>query len=107
MSKIKYNQLLLKKNKQSITCLTAYSQPIASILDGRVDLILIGDSVATTLYGMKNTRSVNIEMITNHAKAVVNSTKTSMTIVDMPYNTYQNKKEALKNAINILKERII
>ncbi len=102
MSKISYNELLSKKNKEPISCLTAYSKPLANILDGRVDLILIGDSLATTLYGMKNTRSASLEMMKNHGKAVVSNTRNSMTIVDMPYNTYRNKKEALKNALDIL-----
>ena len=64
-------QLLLKKNKEPISCLTAYSKPLANILDGNVDLVLVGDSLGTTLYGMKNTRSVNLEMMKNHGKAVV------------------------------------
>ena len=102
MSKINYKKILLKKNKEPITCLTAYSKPLANILDGKVDLILVGDSLGTTLYGMKNTRSVNLEMMKNHGKAVVSNTKKSMTIIDMPYKTYRNKKEALKNALNIL-----
>ena len=103
MSKLNYKKILLKKNKEPITCLTAYSRPVAKILDGLVDLILIGDSVGTTIYGMKNTRSVNLEIIKNHGRSVVKNTKKSMTIVDMPYNTYRNKKEALKNALTILK----
>ena len=102
MSKINYRNLLLKKNIEPITCLTAYSKPLAVILDGKVDLILIGDSLGTTLYGMKNTRGVNIEMMKNHGKTVVKNTSISMTIVDMPYNTFRNKKEALKNAKDIL-----
>ena len=75
MSKINYKKIKFKKNKEPITCLTAYSKPHANILDGRVDLILIGDSLGTTLYGMKNTRSVSLEMMKNHGKAVVNNTK--------------------------------
>ena len=102
MSKINYKKLILKKNVEPITCLTAYSKPLANILDGRVDLILIGDSIGTTIYGMKNTRSVSLEMMKNHGKAVVSNTKYSMTIVDMPYNTYRNKKEALKNGLDVL-----
>ncbi len=102
MSKINYKTILLKKNKEPISCLTAYSKPLACILDGRVDIILVGDSLGTTLYGMKNTRSVNLKMMMNHGKAVVSNTKTSMTIIDMPYKTYRNKKEALKNALDIL-----
>ncbi len=103
MSKINYKHLILKKNIEPITCLTAYSKPLANILDGKVDLILVGDSVGTSLYGMKNTRLVTLEMMKNHGKAVVSNTKSSMTIIDMPYKTYRNKKEALKNALDILK----
>ena len=102
MLKINYKNLLLKKNIEPITCLTAYSKPLAVLMDGKVDLILIGDSLGTTLYGMKNTRTVNLEMMKNHGRAVVKNTSISMTIVDMPYNTYLNKKEALKNARDIL-----
>ena len=51
---------------------------------------------------MKNTRSVSLEMMKNHGKAVVTNTKKSMTIIDMPYKTYRNKKEALKNAKKII-----
>ena len=102
MLKINYKKLLLKKNKIPITCLTAYSKPLANILDGKVDLILIGDSLGTTLYGMKNTRGVTLDMMKNHGKAVVKNAKFSMTIVDMPYNTYRNKKEALKNAQELI-----
>ena len=102
MTKINYQNLLLKKKLEPLTCLTAYSKSQAKILDGRVDLILIGDSLATTLYGMKNTRSVSLEMMKNHGKAVVSNTRNSMTIIDMPYNTYRSKNEALKNALDIL-----
>ncbi len=103
MTKINYQNLLLKKKLEPLTCLTAYSKSQAKILDGRVDLILIGDSLGTTLYGMKNTRSVTLQMMKNHGKAVVSNTKNSMTIIDMPYNTYNNKKKALKNSLDLLK----
>ena len=102
MFKINYKKLLLKKNIEPITCLTAYSKPLAILIDGKVDLILIGDSLGTTLYGMKNTRTVTLEMMKNHGKAVVKNTSISITIIDMPYNTYRNKKEALNNARDIL-----
>lgn len=103
MKKINYKNILLKKNKEPLACLTAYSKSLASILDGRVDLVLIGDSLGTTLYGMKNTRSVSLEMMKYHGRAVVKNTKKSLTIIDMPFNTYNNNKEALKNAKDILK----
>ena len=36
MQKINYKKLLLKKNKDPISCLTAYSKPLAKIKRGRV-----------------------------------------------------------------------
>tara|TARA_Y100001960_G_C14713719_1_gene848438 strand:- start:90 stop:866 length:777 start_codon:yes stop_codon:yes gene_type:complete len=92
------------KNKRPITCLTAYSSSIAKILDKHVDIILIGDSVGTTIYGMKNTRSVTLNMMINHGLSVTKSSKKALTVIDMPFKTYENKKQALQNAKEILKK---
>ena len=53
MKKIK---ILHKSFSKPISCLTAYSPSIANILDGKIDLILVGDSIGSTLYGMNNTQ---------------------------------------------------
>ena len=92
-----------QKNKKKITCLTAYTTSIAKIIDNYVDMILIGDSVGTVIYGMKNTQSVTLEMMMNHGKTVKDSTKKAFTIIDMPYNSFKNKKQALNNARKLLK----
>ena len=91
------------KNKKPISCLTAYTSSIAKIVDQYVDVILIGDSVGSVLYGMKNTKSVTLDMMKCHGKAVMQSSKKAFTMIDMPYNTYQNKKQALFNTKNLLK----
>ena len=49
MSKIKINNIIKKKGKRPIACLTAYSKPIAQILDKYCDIILVGDSVGMVL----------------------------------------------------------
>ena len=90
------------KNKRPISCLTAYSSSIAKIVDAYVDIILVGDSLGNAVYGMKNTQSVTLDMMRNHGKAVFQSSKKALTIIDMPYNTYQNPKRALNNAKNLL-----
>ena len=102
MSKITINDIINYKNKKFITCLTAYSVSIAKIIDNHVDIILIGDSVGTAIYGMKNTQSVSLEMMKAHGKAVCSNSKKSFTIVDMPYGTYKNENLALKNAKEII-----
>ena len=95
MKKIK---ILHKSFSKPISCLTAYSPSIAKILDGKIDLILIGDSLGSTLYGMKNTQGVTMDMMKNHGAAVMKEIKISLKVLDMPYRTYDNKIDAYKNA---------
>ena len=95
-------QIQKLKNKQKITCLTAYTASISKIIDHYVDIILIGDSLGTAIYGMTNTQGVTLDMMKNHGKAVFNSSYKAFTIIDMPYQTYRNKKEALINAKKLL-----
>ena len=98
---IKKIQLL--KNKSPISCLTAYSSSIAKIVDEYVDIILVGDSLGNAVYGMKNTQSVTLDMMMHHGKAVMKSSKKAFTMIDMPYNSYKDNKQALFNAKNLLK----
>ena len=100
MNKIK--SLINKKNKSKIICLTAYSKNIALILDNHCDMVLVGDSLGSVLYNYKSTRSVTLATIIEHAKSVKMGVKKSLMIVDMPYNTYSNNSEALKNAKKII-----
>ncbi len=96
--------ILKKKYKSPIVCLTAYSEPIAKILDKYCDIILVGDSVGMVLYGSKTTRDVKFETMLLHAKAVKKATKKSLIVFDMPYKTYSNKFLAFKNAKRVIKE---
>ena len=92
-----------QKNQKKITCLTAYTSTIARIIDSYVDIILIGDSLGTTIYGMKNTQNVTMDMMMNHGRAVVRASNKAFTIIDMPHLTYKDKTQALKNAKKLLK----
>ena len=103
MNKIK--SLINKKNKSKIICLTAYSKNIALILDKHCDMVLVGDSLGSVLYNYKSTRSVTLATIIEHAKSVKMGVKKSLMIVDMPYNTYSNNFEALKNAKKLFQKQ--
>lgn len=91
------------KSKRKLVCLTAYSKPISKILDKYCDIILVGDSVATAMYGMKNTKEINLETMLNHAQSVKKSVKKSLLVFDMPNGTYRNAKEAKQNVKKVLK----
>ena len=103
MKRITIKKIIKKKNKIPIVCLTAYSKPVAQIIDKYCDIILVGDSLGMVLYGMKNTREVKIQTMLLHAKAVRNSVKKSLVVFDMPHKTYTNKFVAYKNAKKIIK----
>ena len=102
--KKKILELIAKKNKSKIVSLTAYSKNIATILDNFCDVILVGDSLGSVLYNYKSTREVSLDVMIEHSKSVRMGVKKSLMVVDMPYNTYRNPKEALKNAQKIIKE---
>ena len=85
---MKKTKILHKSFSKPISCLTAYSPSIANILDGKIDLILVGDSLGSTLYGMNNTQGVTMDMMINHGAAVNKEIKESLKILDMPYKTY-------------------
>ena len=66
----KINKIKSKKNKSKIVCLTAYSKNIAQVIDKHTDIILVGDSLGSTLYNFKSTRSVTLEMMIRHSQSV-------------------------------------
>ena len=101
----KISRLALKKKKNSkIVCLTAYSKNIAEQIDNYADLVLVGDSLGSVLYNFDTTRKVNLSMMIEHSKSVRKGVKKSLLIVDMPFNSYKNKSQALKNCKKVMKE---
>ncbi len=100
---VKIKKILKKKNKAKIICLTSYSKNISEILDKYTDIILVGDSLGSVLYSFNTTKKVNLNMIIEHSKSVRQGVKKSLMVVDMPFNTYRNRREALKNAKKIIK----
>jgi 3-methyl-2-oxobutanoate hydroxymethyltransferase len=94
----KFEKLIKKKNKSKIICLTAYSKNIAAILDNHCDIVLVGDSLGSVLYNYNSTRQVSLNTMIEHSKSVKLGIKKSLMVVDMPFNTYRNSREALKNA---------
>ena len=100
----KISSIINKKNKKKLVCLTAYSKPIAKILDKHCDIILVGDSLATAMYGMKNTHKISIETMIQHAVSVQTNLKKAICVVDMPANSYKNTKQAKINAKLIFKK---
>tara|TARA_B100001778_G_scaffold255234_1_gene215318 strand:+ start:815 stop:1546 length:732 start_codon:yes stop_codon:yes gene_type:complete len=92
----KLEKLFSKKNIVIITC---YDATFASYLsDTDCDAILVGDSLGIVIKGESSTRKVTLNEVIYHTKAVKQGAHQIPIICDMPINTYNNKKVALKNA---------
>ena len=89
-------KIIDKKNKRPLVCLTAYSKPVAEILDKYCDIVLVGDSLATAMYGMKNTHQVTLDMMIHHGISVSSNLSKALCVVDMPSNTCRTIREAKK-----------
>lgn len=94
-----------RKGKEPVVCLTAYTAPMAAILDPHCDLLLVGDSVGMVVHGMPNTVGVTLEMMILHGQAVMRTATRSMVVVDMPFGSYEAGPEtAYANAARVMKE---
>ena len=60
-----------RKGKEPIVCLTAYTAPMAELLDEHCDLLLVGDSAGMVVHGLPNTVGVTLEMMILHGQAVM------------------------------------
>jgi len=93
------------KGERPIVSLTAYTTPIARLLDPHCDLILVGDSVGMVLYGMDSTLGVTLDMMIAHGQAVMRGVEHACVTVDLPFGSYQESKEqAFRNAARIMQE---
>lgn len=94
-----------RKGGDPIVCLTAYTTPMAAILDPHCDLLLVGDSVGMVVHGLPNTVGVSLEMMIMHGQAVMRGSQQALVVVDMPFGSYEAGREvAFANAARILKE---
>lgn len=95
-----------QKGKEKLTMLTAYDYPMAKLLDqAGIDILLVGDSVMTVLYGESNTLAATMEDMLRHTRAVSRATQRALVIGDMPFMSYQiSPEQAVLNAGRFLKE---
>jgi 3-methyl-2-oxobutanoate hydroxymethyltransferase len=96
----------MKNNGEKISMLTGYDYSMARIIDtAGMDVILVGDSASNVMAGHETTLPITLDQMIYHASAVVRAVQRALVVVDMPFGSYQgNSKEALSNAIKIMKE---
>ncbi len=88
-----------------IVGLTAYTAPVAGLLDPHVDFLLVGDSLGMVVYGFDSTLPVTLEMMIAHGGAVMRGSAHAMVVVDLPFGGYQESpRQAFRNAARIMAE---
>ena len=92
------------KGREPITMITAYDALFAKLFNGSVDMILVGDSLNMSFLGKDDTLSATIEQMIYHTKAVCNGASLPLIVMDMPFGSYIDENEALKNATMVYRE---
>ena len=93
------------KGGTPIVSLTAYTTPMAQMMDEHCDFVLVGDSVGMVLHGLPSTLGVTMEMMILHGQAVARGLSRAMMVVDMPFGSYEEgPAQAFRNAAKLMAE---
>src|ERR1039457_511293 len=100
--------LLIEKKRlgDPIVMVTAYDYPSARAAEAAgVDLVLVGDSAATTVLGYNSTTPVDLGDMLVLARAARRGLRTPLLIGDMPFGSYEiSDEQAITNALRMVKE---
>ena len=93
------------KGSTPLVVLTAYSTPVARLVDAHCDIVLVGDSVGMVIHGLPSTLGVTMEMMILHGRAVVRGAQKAMPVIDMPFGSYEEgPQQAFRNAARLIAE---
>jgi 3-methyl-2-oxobutanoate hydroxymethyltransferase len=100
--------LLAEKKRlgDPIVMVTAYDYPSARAAEAAgVDLVLVGDSAATTMLGYSATTPVELEDMLVLARAVRRGLRTPLLIGDLPFGSYEiSDEQAIGTALRMVKQ---
>lgn len=85
--------LRARKGNEKIVCLTAYTAPMAQLMDPHCDVLLVGDSLGMVVHGLQTTIGVTLDMMILHGRAVVRGSSHALVAVDLPFGSYERSPE--------------
>jgi 3-methyl-2-oxobutanoate hydroxymethyltransferase len=98
-------QIAAQKGATPIVALTAYTAPLAALVDTHAEVILVGDSLGMVVHGLPSTIGVTLEMMILHGQAVMRGSQRAMVVIDMPFGSYEESpQQAFRNAARIMAE---
>ncbi len=103
--KLTPRDIRLQKGGTPIVALTASTAPIARAMDEVVDFILVGDSLAMTIYGHDSTVGIDLDTMIRHGHAVARACRHACVVVDLPFGYYQKSpQQAFESASRVMRE---
>ncbi len=95
----------MKAKGEKIASLTAYDASFAALEDrAGVDLVLVGDSLGNVIQGHDTTIPVTVDEMVYHSRCVVRGLRRALPAADLPFLSYTNKDDALRNAARLMQE---
>jgi 3-methyl-2-oxobutanoate hydroxymethyltransferase len=94
-----------RKGSAPLVVLTAYTTPMARMVDAHCDMALVGDSLGMVLHGLPSTLGVTLEMMILHGQAVMRGLSKAMCVIDLPFGSYEaSPEQAFAAAARLIKE---
>ncbi len=91
-----------KQKKERISMVTCYDYTSARVLSQTpIDCLLVGDSVAMTMHGFKDTLAATVEMMVLHTAAVSRGAKNKFIIADVPFLSCR---KSLEQSVAVIQE---
>ncbi|AEO08555.1 3-methyl-2-oxobutanoate hydroxymethyltransferase [Buchnera aphidicola str. Ak (Acyrthosiphon kondoi)] len=105
MERITISQLQnWKKTKKKFAAITAYDFSFSRLFSNQgIPVILVGDSLGMTIQGHTSTLPVKIKDIEYHTKAVRKGAPNTFLLSDLPFMSYYDTRETLKNTGKIIR----
>lgn len=95
----------MKAEQTPIVCLTAYDASFAQLVDAAgVDLVLVGDSLGMVIQGHETTVPVTVADVIYHTRNVARGLRRAFLVADMPFMSYTNPEQALKNSVQLMQD---
>ncbi len=105
-NKVTVPMIKARKGGDKLKMVTAYDTPMAQVADrAGADIILVGDSLATTVLGYEDTLPATIDIMIHHTAAVARAKPAALIVGDMPWLSYHiSVEETVRNAGRLLRE---
>lgn len=95
----------MKAAGSKIAMITAYDATFAALVDAAgVDMILVGDSVATVVQGERTTLPASLDEMAYHVRMVTKAGTAALVVGDLPFGSYQvSPQHGVESSIRLIK----